>query len=309
MLHLPKQGYFRRMWTYLAEMFPILPRLASSALLYISFVYFLERIHKMKGSIYSPYTFVGIWSIFALMLILRLMDELKDMEIDIELFRDRPLPSGKVLELDIRFSLVVVIVFYLAANIFIGHAFWMAVFVLGYSLMMFKYFFMPWILRRYLLLNLLTHNPIVPMILIYLLILFSFEHKLPLKNLNWHSSLLLIGMYWAMFFAWEIARKIRSREEENAYVTYSQIFGPFGAVLIAVGTQTIAFIIGFYFFWALSLSGIFLAILLAGYGMTIWGHTRFVIHPNPATSRLKPFAERFILSILVAQIISRLFAR
>jgi 4-hydroxybenzoate polyprenyltransferase len=299
------------MWTYLAEMFPILPRLASSALLYISFVYFLERIHEieMKGSIYSHYAFVGIWNIFALMLILRLMDELKDKEIDIKLFRDRPLPSGKVQELDIRFSLVVVIAFYLAANIFIGHAFWMAVFVLGYSLLMFKYFFIPRILRRYLLLNLLTHNPIVPIMLFYLLILFSFEHELPLRNVNWPSSLFLIGMYWAMFFAWEIARKIRSQEEENAYVTYSQIFGPLGAVLVAGGAQTITMAIGFYFFWALSLSGIFLAILLVGYGMTIWGHTCFVIHPNPATSKLKTFAERFILSILIAQMISRLFAR
>jgi 4-hydroxybenzoate polyprenyltransferase len=308
MLNLPKQGYFRRMWTYLEEMFPILPGLASSALLYISFTYFLERIHEVKGSIYSPYAFVGIWNVFALMLILRLMDELKDREIDIELFRGRPLPSGKVLELDIRFTLVVVIVFYLAANILIGQALWMAVLVFGYSLMMFKYFFIPRILRRYLLLNLLTHNPIVPMILFYLLILFSFEHKLPLRNLNWHSSLLLIGMYWAMFFAWEIARKIRSQEEENAYVTYSQIFGPSGAVLVAVGAQSIAFTIGFYFFWAFSLSGIFLAILLVGYGMTIWGPIRFLVRPDPASSKLKPFAERFILSILVAQIISRLFA-
>jgi hypothetical protein len=303
MLHLPKQGYFRRMWTYLAEMFPIPERLACSYLLAISVISFLGRIHGKETSICSFYPLVGTWSIFVLMLILRLMDELKDREIDRELFQTRPLPSGKVLESDIRFSLVVVIVFYLAANIFIGHAFWMAVFVLGYSLMMFKHFFIPRILRRSLLFTLTTHNPIIPIMLFYVLILFSTEHKLSLRNLNWPLSLLLIGMYWAMFFSWEIARKIRSKEEENAYVTYSQIFGRSGALLVAGGAQTIAFAIGLYFFWALSFSEICLAILLAGYGMAMWGHLRFVINPNPMTSKLKPFAEGYILSVLAALMI------
>ncbi len=302
-LNLPKQGYFKRMRIYFAEMFPIRIKLISSALLYISFFTFLERVHGVKSSIFSSHIFVGTWSIFALMLILRLMDELKDKEIDIELFCERPFPSGKVLESDIRFSLLFIITLYLIANILIGRAFLISIFALGYSLLMFKYFFIPRILRRYLLLNLTTHNPIIPIMLFYILILFSIKHDLTLRNLNWPLSLLLIAMYWSMFFAWEIARKIRSNEEENAYVTYSQIFGHIGAVLLAGGTQTIAFAIGFYFFLSLSLSGIFLAILLAGYGMTMWGHIRFVICPNPVTSKLKPFAERYILSVLTAQVI------
>jgi 4-hydroxybenzoate polyprenyltransferase len=237
------------------------------------------------------------------MLILRLMDELKDREIDRELFQTRPLPSGKVLEQDIRVTLIVVIVLYLAANVFASHAFWMAVFALGYSVMMFKHFFIPRILRRSLLLTLTTHNPIIPIMVFYVLILFSAEHKLSLRNLNWPLSLLLIAMHWAMFFSWEIARKIRSKEEENAYVTYSQIFGRLGALLVAGGAQTIAFAIGLYFFWVLSLSEICLAILLAGYGMAMWGHLRFVIDPNPITSKLKSFAEGYVLSVLTAMTI------
>lgn len=128
---------------YLAEMYPILTHLFSSVLLYIGFVTFQQRINAVRAPIFSLYTIVGIWSVFALMLILRLMDELKDREIDCELFSDRPLPSGKVLESDISFSLIGVTALYLFANVWIGAALWMALFVLGYSLLMFKYFFIP----------------------------------------------------------------------------------------------------------------------------------------------------------------------
>lgn len=303
LLGLPKQGYFKRMRVYLKERFPIPVRFAYSILLYISFISFLGIIYGIKLSIFSYYTLVGTWSIFSIMFILRLMDELMDKEIDKELFPDRAFPSGKVLESDIRFSLAVIIILYLCANIIFIRALWIALIVLGFSLLMTKYFFIPR-RRRYLLLNLATHNLVIPIIFFYFLILFSVEHNLKLKNLDWPFTFLLIGMYWAMFFAWEINRKTRSKEEENAYLTYSQIFGPLGAVLVAVGAQTITLSIGLYFFWALSFSGIFLLILLAGYAVAIWGHGRFISNPNPMTSKLKPFAERFILSVVSAQILN-----
>jgi hypothetical protein len=305
MFSLPEQGYFKRMRVYFKERFPISFRFASSILLYISFISFLGRINGIKLAISSSYTLVGTWSIFSIMLILRLMDELMDKEIDIELFPDRPFPSGKVYESDIRFSLAIIIILYLCVNIFLSRALWMSLIVLGFSFLMTKYFFIPR-MRRYLLLNLATHNLIIPLIFFYFLTLFSAEHDLKLSNLDWPLTFLLIGMYWAMFFAWEITRKIRSKEEENAYVTYSQIFGPLGAVFVAVGAQTITFSIGLYFFWALSHSTIFLLILLTGYLVAIWGHARFVTHPNSVTSKLKPFAEGFILSILSAEILNQI---
>jgi 4-hydroxybenzoate polyprenyltransferase len=257
--------------------------------------------------IFSPSTFIGIWNIFTLLLILRLMDELKDGKIDQELFQQRPVPSGKVLESDIWFSLAVVIVLYLAANLWVGGVLWMPLVVLGYSLLMFRYFFIPRVLRKHLLLNLATHNPIIPIMLSYLVILFSVERQLPWRNMRWSSIALLIAMYWSMSFAWEIARKIRSQEEENAYVTYSQILGRVGAVLAAGTAQTIAFSIGLYFYWTLSFSKVFLAILSVGYGMTMWGHVRFILRPNPVTSKLKPFAERYILSVFIARIVQYAF--
>ena len=301
MLELPKPRYVSRMAGYLSEMYPIPTRLLASALLYVSIAAFMRSANHVRAPMAWLFTFVGIWSLFAVTLMVRLMDELKDKDIDSQLFRDRPLPSGRVLESDVTFSLVAVILFYLAANVWVGPAFWMALFVLGYSLLMFKHFFLPQKLRENLLLTLATHNLFVPIVYLYVFVLFSIENGVAFRTLNWPFALLLITMYWTMSFAWEIARKIRSSEEETAYVTYSQIFGPTGAVLVAGSAQTVSFAIGLYLYWAFSLSSLFIAILAVGYAMTIWGHARFVLRPSPVTSKLRPLAEVFIFCVLIAQ--------
>jgi len=304
---LPQKGYFKRMRFYLKEMYPLGIRLIYAAILYTSFILFLGKIHNLRLPLFSPYNLLGIWNIFAILLILRLMDELKDKEIDLKLFKKRPLPSGKVLESDISFSLITIIVLYLGANLWNPKAFWAVAVVLGYSLLMFKYFFIPRLLRRYLLPNLATHNPIIALILLNIVILFTVQQDLSMNDLSWASLLLLIAMYWAMFFAWEISRKIRSKEEENEYVTYSQIFGRFGAVFVAGSAQTITIIIAFYFLHKFSLSWLFTAILVIGYAITIGAHARFVLKPNPKTSKLKPFGEMYILSITIAFIADNFF--
>jgi hypothetical protein len=303
MRYLPKKGFLKRMKIYFSEMYPLPTRLFAVALLNLSFLTFLERIHGVRTMIFSWGTFVGIWSIFFILLILRLMDELKDKEIDRELFRQRPVPSGKVFESDIWFTLSLVIVLYVTINLVMDKVLWMSLVVLGYTFLMFKYFFIPRILRQHLLLNLATHNPVIPIMLLYLVMLFSTTHQLAWLNVRWGSTVLLIIMYWSMSFAWEIARKIRSGEEENAYVTYSRIFGRIGAVLVAGSAQTVAFSIGLYFYRTLSFSNLFLVILSLGYVLTMWGHMRFVLRPNPVTSRLKPFAERYMLSVFIARIV------
>ena len=180
----------------------------------------------------------------------------------------------------------------------------MAIFVLGYALLMAVYFFIPNIMRNNLLLALVTHNPIIPFMLLYVTVLFSVESSLGFGKLNWPVALLGIAMYWAPSFAWEIARKIRSPEEENEYVTYSRILGRRGAVLVAAGAQTLAFAIGLYFHWTRALSGVSLVIWLIGYSVTMRAHVRFLLSPNPVTSRLRPYAERYIVTILVANLLA-----
>jgi len=301
--YLPKPGYLKRMQLYWAKMFPLPKALLTAVLQYVSFTWMLCRIHHVRLFLLSPFTLVGIWTIFAFLTILRLMDELKDKEIDRALFRDRPVPSGRVLESDISFILMTIIALVLLANLWAGRVFFAAAALLCYALLMFKYFFIPNVLRKYLLLNLATHNPFTALVFLYVTVLFSAQYLLSLHQIDWSSVLLVILMFWAMVFAWEISRKIRSREEENDYVTYSQLLGRVGSVITAAGAQTLTFLLALHFYHFYSLSRAFAVILVIGYAATMFGHVRFIVRPSFKTSQLKPFAERYILCVLLSFVV------
>jgi len=298
---LPPPGYWGRMTVYLAEMYPVPSRLLLALLLYVSLAGLLREVHGVFTSHSLLPTLIGTWSFFAVGLAVRLMDELKDRVLDRHLFPDRPLPSGRVLESDITLSLAAVIVLYLAANFWMGTAIWMALAVLGYALLMYRHFFMRRILDKSPALTLATHQPLFPLLLFYAVALVAVEHGWSVRTLDWSAIILAVFMYWAMFFAVEIARKIRAPGEETPYLTYSKMWGPRAAVLVAAGAQTVSLGIGLHFHYALSLSPAFPGILLAAYVIVWWGYLRFLGNPAPATSKLKPYAEAYLLLVLLAQ--------
>jgi hypothetical protein len=141
----------------------------------------------------------------------------------------------------------------------------------------------------------------VAVVCLHLVAVFSAEQGLAFSNLDRRYTLALILMNWAIVFAWEIARKIRCQEEETAYVTYSQIFGRPGAVLIAAGAQTVAFAIGLYFAWNLPLSTAFVALWSAAYAVPLGAYARFLLKPTPASAKLGPYAEFYMLAVLGIQ--------
>lgn len=305
---LPKPGYFSRMNTYLHEMFPLPRRLLEACLLAVSFQSLLAQVNNEDFVLLKFATLTATANIFCLFLLLRLMDELKDEVLDLKLFRDRPLPSGLVHEKDIRFSMTAVSVFYLAINSWSYITLTSAVGVFIYSLLMYRYFFMPNLLRRNLLLNLATHNPVIPLMFLQQASILVAMNGWSWKQLDWQSTLLLVAAFWGIFLAWEIARKIRAPEEENEYVTYSQLLGRCGAVLAAFGVQTFTFIVLIYFFNSQNYSWAPTSIIILGYITLIWGYGRFLVKPNAVNSRLKPFAEAYILFVCASVIVNRLFS-
>jgi 4-hydroxybenzoate polyprenyltransferase len=300
-------GFFTRIGIYLKEMYPIPQRLIYSTLMYLSFAILASKNQSVTLDLSSPIHLIGIINVFTILLILRLMDELKDKDLDEDLFSERPLPSGRVRESDISFSLIALIVLFITINVFSWATLLAALMVLCYTLLMFRYFFIPKILRKYLLLNLATHNPIIPVIIIFLLIMFGAQNDLPLSRLLNQYSILLVVWFWSLLFSWEITRKIKSPEEENEYVTYSQIFGYIGAVIIAAVVQTLTFIISIYFFLIFNLSWFYLLTVTFAYIIVISGHVRFIHIPNPSTSKLKYFTEAYILTLFLAVIIDYVF--
>lgn len=304
-LKLPQAGYLKRLKAYLAQMYPLPARLALAALTYFGVVAFLARIHGVATYTTPFYALVGVGSLFSLMLIIRLMDELKDKDLDRELFPHRPLPSGRIFETDIVATIVVLALLYLVTNVLAGSVFWIALVVFGYSALMLKHFFIPDILRKSLLLTVATHNPLAALMLLYVLAVFLSVAPVPLENIDWPATLLLILMNWATVFAWEIARKIRCQDDETAYVTYSQIFGRTGAVAVAGGAQTATFVIGLYFAWTLSLSPLFVVLWSAAYAACVAAYTRFLLKPTSVSARLGPFAEGYMVAVLAIQAIEQ----
>ncbi len=297
------RAYSRRMRAYFAEMFP-LPQHALLALMtYCSVAVFARWIEKQNAPLASWYTLLGAFSVFDLWLILRLMDELKDADIDRELFPDRPLPSGRVFSSDIKMTLAGAMILYLIAEIPAGQAFWSSLFVLGYACLMFRRFFAQELLRRSLIATLVTHNPIVPLMLAQCFVIFASAHDLSLGELRWNLIVPFIVMLWAPLLAWELARKIRSPEEEGAYVTYSRLFGYVGAVVLTSGIQTLALVIGLFFWNRFSLSWLYPGILIFGLGMNGLGYVRFVLQPSARTAKLKYYAVAFLLCVEIAQLV------
>ncbi|UCD64669.1 MAG: hypothetical protein JSW34_04325 [Candidatus Zixiibacteriota bacterium] len=299
---LPTRGYHARMRVYLREMYPPLSRLATASLACVSFLLLLGPIAGPRAVSLSACTPVGIWTLFALTLILRLMDELKDRDIDRRLFGDRPLPSGKVKESDIRFSLLLVCASLLIPNMVSGQLFLFSALLLGYAVLMYHYFFVPAAWHKYLLLNLATHNPIVPIMFIYVVVLFAVQSGIPLSALPWSTIILVVAMYWSLFMGWEIARKIRHTKEETEYITYSKIFGRTAATVIVFTVQVGAVVIGVYLYYALSLSEVFLAVVVKGGLALACGYIAFLTGRIKSGKKLRLLAEGYAVTIMLAPV-------
>jgi hypothetical protein len=70
-------------------------------------------------------------------------------------------------------------------------------------------------------------------------------------------------------------------------------------VAIAGGAETITCALGLYFFWSLSLSSVFLTLMAAGWAVALWANMRFAFNPIRTNAKLAPFADAFILCVLV----------
>lgn len=293
---LPSEGYFGRLRIYLAEMFPVSRHLPMAVIVAGSWLVLLGQLHGRWLEPLSIASFVGAFSVFALLLILRLMDEFKDIDIDKALFAHRPVPSGRVHLADLTFTLRFTMGAFLVLHILLlPGILWMAVALLVYAGLMYRFFFAPELLRRYLLLALVTHNPVVPVLLLYLVVLFAHGTGTALVDITWSPVLLLGGMYWLLLLSWEMARKIRAPEDEDDYVTYSRLFGHRGAVGLTVLLQTSALALATLVSHGYGLPALFVPIVTVGYVIALCGHARFLLHPDTRTSQLRPFAEAYIV--------------
>jgi len=296
--------FLKRMWRYFREMLPLPSHVAFAILIYAGIAVYARYIHNLSTPLLSPLGLAGAWSLFNLMIVLRLMDELKDEDIDRALFPDRALPSGRVLRSDIQWALAGASAVYLLVNLSLGWAVYVAVGTLTYAFLMFRRFFAPDLLNRSLPLTLATHNPIVALMILYGFAVFAVEHGLSPGALRWNLIVPFVFMLWSPFLAWELARKIRCKEDEDEYVTYSQLLGPRGAVVLTWLVQAIGLGLAFYLWLTLDLHWLSIALVASGFIVNVWAGARFLCRPSTNTSKLKPFASFFLVTVLASQIVA-----
>ena len=295
-------SYVDRMRLFFRERIQLGRHFALAALIYLGVAGYVSAAHGWTMDVLDPSNIVGVVSLFCLMLMLRLMDEIKDSNTDRMLFPDRPLPSGRVHLRDLQATLAVVILLYLAVNLSFGLVLWTAIGVLGYALLMFRYFFMPQLIRRSLLLALLTHNPVVPLMLLHCVAIALASQAYEGAQLRWDLIAPFIVMMWAPLLAWEISRKIRAPQEETEYVTYSRVLGLHGAISLALAIQAISLLISFCLFARMGLS-LFIPAIGAVAFLSSWAaHQRVLLEPEHGSRQLSVVAQRFALAVFAGQI-------
>lgn len=212
----------KRLKLYFDEMFPLLPRFLL-ALIVFGEVHFLVLLnYGVRSFRLGIQELVGVYTVFAFYMWLRIADDFKDYEVDKKLFAHRPLPSGRVEKKDL--ILVCGLVQGLAVLLNLLYMNNLAFFILlyVYGFLMSKWFFHRHQIQQNLMLALVTHNPVQMIVNLYVISFTCIKYQL--YPFHWITFFVLWTLYFPSLI-WEISRKIRAPKEETEYVTYSKLFG------------------------------------------------------------------------------------
>ena len=102
---------------YFKERFPIIPRIILGLIVFLE-IYFIVLLNNgITDFNIGIQEVVGSFTVFAFLFWLRVADDLKDYETDKRLFKDRPLPSGRVKIKDVVIVCTIIQAIAIALNI------------------------------------------------------------------------------------------------------------------------------------------------------------------------------------------------
>jgi len=164
--------------------------------------------------------------------ILRLYDEIKDIEFDKNFHPERPVPRGFLHKREIKQVILFLIIVEILIFSFYGkQPLLLCLITIGYSLLMYKEFFLKEWLRAHLTTYAITHTFIVILISQTLFIaLFANDPA------DFSLDLLYFSFGgWFIFNIFEFGRKTYAQSEEKKNLnSYSKVFGKLGAVLLVM---------------------------------------------------------------------------
>ena len=220
-------------------MLPPIKGLLVAAILFFETYFLVILIAQVETFSIGIQEITGSITVFVFLLSLRIADDFKDYKTDLELFPDRPLPSGQVKKSDLVILLVVINVITLSLNIAFMNNLPFYAALMAYGTLMSLWFFARTKIQKNLFLALITHNPIGLIINVYIISFTCIAYDLPMITLN--NLLIAFTLYWPTLI-WEIARKTRAPKDETEYTTYSKLYGYKMITLIILVIVTLDFV-------------------------------------------------------------------
>lgn len=275
-----------RLGVYFKEMYPLGQRFGL-AIIYFFEIYFILLLNVgIADFSLGIQEFVGVYTIFSFLMILRIADDFKDYEHDMRLFSDRALPSGRVYKSDLAYALAFIVVSSVSLNFIFMNNFYWFLFLYIYGTLMALWFFQKSKIQQSLPLALVTHNPVMMILNIYILTFVCYKYELPL--ISWPTFLLAFTMYFPSLI-WEVSRKIRAPRDENDYVTYSKLFGYKRATHFVRNLTLMDIVTNVILLWNISLIGV--VVLLVN---VVWMTVQFQqFIEEPTRFVLKERVERY----------------
>lgn len=193
-------------------------------------------------------------ALFLFLFMLRLFDEFKDYHHDKEHYQQRPVSRGLVTLEELRFAVLVVIFLEFVVAIVSGdNPFLLFLLTFGYSLLMFKEFFVQSWLKKHFTAYIASHE-------IVLIPLFFYIYAINgLRGAGFLFFLVLTAFLGGQLFLLEVTRKVRpSHLEIKSKDTYTAQYGIVGACVLVLVLASVSV---YSFFYLKNLLGISSGIL------------------------------------------------
>lgn len=212
----------KRLNIYFKEMYPIIPRLILGAIVFLEIYFIVLLNHGITDFNLGIQEYVCAFTVFSFLCWLRIADDFKDYELDCRLFKERPLPSGRVTKKDLGIFVSILIAFTLIINFIFMNNFIFCFILYTYGSLMAVWFFQKHKIQKSLPMALLTHNPVQMIMNIYIISFVIIKYNIAVFDLT--NAMVVFTLYFPALI-WEVSRKIRAPKDETEYVTYSKLFG------------------------------------------------------------------------------------
>lgn len=132
----------KRLNIYQKEMYPIISRLLLGYLVFGEIYFIILLNHGIIDVKFGIQELVCGFTVFSFLFWLRIADDFKDYELDCRLFKERPLPSGRVTKKDLGIFITILIAITLVLNFIYMNNFLFCVLLYTYGSFMAVWFFL-----------------------------------------------------------------------------------------------------------------------------------------------------------------------